>query len=460
MVLKTFKNMKKIFSLFAAVLFAGSMMAAVVEQTSTLTFSSTSKTGGTGTADNEVVWTITSDQTESNGDATNGIHYGTNNAAVKYIRLATTGIKGTVKEVVVVASDNLSSGNAGVSVKVNETLLTVKGGSATAVTISGFNQTATFAGDEESDSIIVNLERGTATKKALYIKSVTVTYEYDPDAPSLAVKDMNKGRVILESNYSDANYIFENQELEITALNLTENITASATAGITVTSPIDKVSPFATIDFEVPVESRFNGTVTLSANGVIATSNVSAIVTKEIAFNGTPIAITNAASDSVNVDAKPARKVGSSSVAGSMTINVPAKTAKLHILAASWAGEAGPIAVYKGEVEEANKLQDINLLADGGFSGSGKTFEMQDLLYSECRFDLNLSDITAATDIIFKGNETTKRFLIWNIAYELDGATAIDETEAAGKATKELREGQVLIIKGNKTYNILGQEIK
>lgn len=38
--------------------------------------------------------------------------------------------------------------------------------------------------------------------------------------------------------------------------------------------------------------------------------------------------------------------------------------------------------------------------------------------------------------------------------------TAIDETEAAGKATKELREGQVLIIKGNKTYNILGQEIK
>ena len=38
--------------------------------------------------------------------------------------------------------------------------------------------------------------------------------------------------------------------------------------------------------------------------------------------------------------------------------------------------------------------------------------------------------------------------------------TAIDETEAAGKATKELRNGQVLIIKGNKTYNILGQEIR
>lgn len=38
--------------------------------------------------------------------------------------------------------------------------------------------------------------------------------------------------------------------------------------------------------------------------------------------------------------------------------------------------------------------------------------------------------------------------------------TAIDETEAAGKATKELRNGQVLIIKGNKTYNVLGQEIQ
>lgn len=41
-----------------------------------------------------------------------------------------------------------------------------------------------------------------------------------------------------------------------------------------------------------------------------------------------------------------------------------------------------------------------------------------------------------------------------------DIPTAIDETEAANQATKELREGQVLIIKGDKTYNILGQEIK
>lgn len=53
-----------------------------------------------------------------------------------------------------------------------------------------------------------------------------------------------------------------------------------------------------------------------------------------------------------------------------------------------------------------------------------------------------------------KGLTTAEHYVIINTP------TAIDETEAAGKATKELREGQVLIIKGNKTYNILGQEIR
>jgi hypothetical protein len=61
--------MKKFFSLLAAVLFAGSMMA----ETSTLTF--TAKCNGSGTADDDAVWTVTSDASESNFDNTKGIHY-------------------------------------------------------------------------------------------------------------------------------------------------------------------------------------------------------------------------------------------------------------------------------------------------------------------------------------------------------------------------------------------------
>ena len=39
-------------------------------------------------------------------------------------------------------------------------------------------------------------------------------------------------------------------------------------------------------------------------------------------------------------------------------------------------------------------------------------------------------------------------------------ATGINDIENGEKAVKELRNGQVLIIKGNKTYNVLGQEVR
>ena len=87
--------MKKIFSLFAAVLFAGSMLA----ETSSLVF--TAACGGTGTADDGAVWTVTSDGAESNFDATSGIHYGTNKAAVTYLQLSTSDIDGAITKVVV-----------------------------------------------------------------------------------------------------------------------------------------------------------------------------------------------------------------------------------------------------------------------------------------------------------------------------------------------------------------------
>jgi hypothetical protein len=47
--------------------------------TSTLTFSA--KCNGSGTADDNVSWTVTSDGTESDFDSTKGIHYGTGSAA-------------------------------------------------------------------------------------------------------------------------------------------------------------------------------------------------------------------------------------------------------------------------------------------------------------------------------------------------------------------------------------------
>ncbi len=168
--------MKKLFSLFAAVLFAGSMMA----ETSTLTF--TKACNGSGTADDEAVWTVTSDGTESSFDNTKGIHYGTGNAAVGYIQLATSSILGTITKVVVNASA-AADVSANVSVSVGGTAFT--SGEETSVAVSATATDYTFTGSG-SGEIIVKVYKADKAKKAIYCKSVEVTYT---PAPATKVAD-------------------------------------------------------------------------------------------------------------------------------------------------------------------------------------------------------------------------------------------------------------------------------
>ncbi len=161
--------MKKIFSILMAVLFAGVLFA--TPSTSTLTF--TAVCGGTGTADDEAAWTITSDGTESTYDATKGIHYGTSSAAVGYIQLSTSDIAGTITSVVVNASA-ASGVSASVSVTVGEDAFTCESETTAAVSVSATDYT--FEGSA-SGEIVVRLAKAASAKKALYVKSVVVTYE-------------------------------------------------------------------------------------------------------------------------------------------------------------------------------------------------------------------------------------------------------------------------------------------
>ena len=85
------------------------------EKTSTLTF--TKACGGSGTASDGAVWTVTSDAKESNFDNTRGIHYGTSSAAVSYLQLSTSGINGTITSIAVNAS-----GASGTTAKLNVTV--------------------------------------------------------------------------------------------------------------------------------------------------------------------------------------------------------------------------------------------------------------------------------------------------------------------------------------------------
>lgn len=165
--------MKKLLSLL---LIATLTTAIGWAETSTLTF--TAACGGSGTADDGVTWTVTSDGTESNFDSDKGIHYGTNSAQVQYIKLSTTGINGTITKVVV---------NASTASGVTATASVTVGGNAFGGDAQSLSTTATdytFNGSA-SGEIVVTVTKQKKENKALYVKSVAVTYTTTPPIPTV-----------------------------------------------------------------------------------------------------------------------------------------------------------------------------------------------------------------------------------------------------------------------------------
>ena len=154
-------QLKTLLLLACMVMGAGSAWA----DTSTLTF--TKACGGSGTADDGATWTVTSDASESTYDSTKGIHYGTGSAAVSYLQLSTSSITGTITKIEVNAS-----GASGTSAKLNVTVDGSAFGSQQSLTTTA--TTYTLSGSASGD-IVVKLTQSSA-KKALYVKSIVVTY--------------------------------------------------------------------------------------------------------------------------------------------------------------------------------------------------------------------------------------------------------------------------------------------
>ena len=164
---------------------------------STLTF--TAACGGSGTADDGAVWTVTSDGDESVFDATKGIHYGTGSKAVQYITLTTSGISGTITKVVV----NASTAN-GVSATASVTVGgEAFGGDAQALTSSAAEYT--FNGSANGE-IVVTVTKPAQAVKALYVKSITVTYTSGGGTGEDTREDTE---IILAEGYSEEIYADE-----------------------------------------------------------------------------------------------------------------------------------------------------------------------------------------------------------------------------------------------------------
>ena len=165
MIKQVFKTMVAVLAIAAA---AAGPAWGQTSQTSSLNF--TAKYGsGPATADDEVEWTVTSDGTESQFEGTKGIHYGTGSAQVQYIQLSTSDIIGTITQVKVNASTA-----SGVTATVGVTV----GGNAFGGAPQGISTDATdytFTGSA-SGAIVVRVAKPSKAVKALYVKSVVVTY--------------------------------------------------------------------------------------------------------------------------------------------------------------------------------------------------------------------------------------------------------------------------------------------
>ena len=239
--------MKKTLRLFFVAVLA-MVVGNVMAETSTLTF--TAKCNGAGTANDGTAWTITSDGTESNFDTNKGIHYGTGSAAVQYIKLSTSAILGTITKVVVNAS--VATGvTASVDVKV--------GGAAFGGDAQSLSATATdysFTGSAEGE-IVVNVSKPSSANKALYVKSVEVTY-----TPAAGTVSAPKFSV-------EQGMYFESQQVELTC----------STEGANIFYTTDGTEPDeGATKYTAPISVTANTTIKAVA---IKDSKASAVVTAE-----------------------------------------------------------------------------------------------------------------------------------------------------------------------------------
>lgn len=263
---------KKNFKLFLTlmmVVFLGCGQMWATDPVSTLTF--TAKCNGSGTADDDVAWTVSSDASESNFD-TRGIHYGTNQVAVSYVLLETSGIEGTITQVVVNAAG--ASGTSGkVSVKVGTTDFKIEDTDNTQASLTNSAANYTFVGSA-TGTITVHLSQN-STKCALFCKSIAVTYS--PKATvTYNANGATTGNVPLDNTEYDPN-------AQVTVLGNTGNLartgctfagwaTAADGSGTTYTA-----GDHFNISANTTLYAKWTATVTWKANNVVVKEETIAI---------------------------------------------------------------------------------------------------------------------------------------------------------------------------------------
>ena len=253
-------------------------------ETSTLTF--TAACGGSGTADDGAEWLVTSDAEESSY-LDSGIHYGTNKANVTYVQLSTSDISGTITQVVVNTRDTQAT--ATVSVTVGGTAFTCSGSSTATNTSADYTFTGSGSGE-----IIVKVDRGSSMSKAIYVKSVAVTYSSATSYELTAISNNeNYGTVsatgnIITADPKDGYRVSTTTPYEVTVGTATvtqsnNEFTVSATADCTVKINFEAIPKYA-----VTIEAPTGGTLEVKNGNDVVSSGDEFAAGTELTVTATP----------------------------------------------------------------------------------------------------------------------------------------------------------------------------
>ena len=449
--------MKKIFSLFAAILFAGSMMADPVNGTIGLGDNSgdwNATTSDTFTDANGLEWTRT---VSAGGKASIQSHIcqfgNSNNPCTSLVFTTTIG-----KDVTLSA---FSASFVGGASKTSGTVKLYKGTTELASeTVSGTASVncAITSSVTVSSTEAIKVEY-TGTAGSIRISQIAYTYEEestDPSTPSISAPKMNFKTVTITSN--DDNYVLDTT-LVVTGANLEEAITATGSEHVTVSGELTAEGGDLGLHI-VAAPGNFSEKITLTSGETSIQVDVVGVVKQKIIFPGTDATMTAGTSASaVTVNGINGIKAGTSSAGGSLTVTVPANANKLHFFAAAWKGEAGDITI--SAPEGVLSVSSVSVKADDGISGSGSAYTLTTLDDSDCAFHLDLTGVAEETEITFSRSGSNQRFVVWGAKYETSGsATAIDNADATVKAVKFIENGQLFIEKNGHVYNVQGQIVK
>lgn len=173
--------------------------------------------------------------------------------------------------------------------------------------------------------------------------------------------------------------------------------------------------------------------------------------TSNVTFNEEDGVKATAIQVSISEELYPAMKVGTTSDQGQYTLTIPASTKVLHFHIAG--APSNTNALVKISSDKNDSITTVAPIADPGFVGSSKTLYLSGDPAMEHYFHVETNGATTLTFAATK--KSNCRFILYGVnASEL--GMALPNVRAKSQANKRLINGQIVIVREGKAYNVLG----